>query len=393
MDDRDFSAFHFYTPFASDRAREATRTWWLQARASGARGRTRWQAQVAGKQHHDTYAYNEAAPPSRHTSRLATAQAQATRAVAPGLTLTGGLAGQARGIDSNTMGLRREAAGGAFAGARWQPARGLTLNASARADLDPVFGLEVTPNLFAAYTRGAVTLRAGGGRAVRAPNYVERYLDAGGNRGNAGLDAERAWSYEGGVDVRPGGTGLVLHATAFARHTRDLIDYAQLAPSEEVFVARNVLAVDTRGLELEAALNRTLARDVVGQPVRLRLGTAYTLLDAALDARADAPADSVTYKYALTNARHLVQGAATVVRGGVSLGVRGQWKERLMPNPFGPDRYGLVHLRGRVRLTPPGPAPVVLTAEVRNLFGADVAEVFDAPLPGRRWLVGVAVGW
>jgi iron complex outermembrane receptor protein len=383
IDDRSFSAWHFYTPFPSDSAREETATLWAQMRLRSDRDQTtRWQFQVAGKQHDDTYRFNPQVPASVHTSRLLTTQAQASRTVGSA-TLTGGLSGRVRGIDSNGLGTHTDASGGAFVRMRWPVTDRLTLNPSLRADVAPTYGFEPTPQLYAAYALDAVTLRAGGGRAVRAPNYIERYVNAGGNRGTPGLDAESAWSAEVGLDVRPRALpGLSLHATGFGRRTTDLIDYAQETPSAQVFVARNLHEVSTLGLELEATWDRTV------RGARVRLQSAYTFLDAEFDTDTDVAA----FKYALTSARHLLQGSASVRLGAATLGVQGLWKDRMDGTGIATDRYGLVHLRAGYTVSV-ADTPATLTAEVRNLLDRSYTEVFDAPMPDRTLLVGARLAF
>jgi iron complex outermembrane receptor protein len=381
-DTRDFSAWHYYTAFESDKARESTDTYWTQVRLqSHADGRTQWQAQVAGKQHADRYQYNPDASTNAHTSRLLTAHAQVSQAVRPNLTLTGGLSGSLRGIDSNRYGVHSESSGGAFGSLRWGATERLTINTSARVDADAVFGVEATPQLYLSYRLPGVTLRAGGGRAVRAPNYVERFIDSGGNRGTPDLNAEQSWSVEAGFDVMPR-PGLDLHVTGFGRWTDDLIDYALQDPGDEVFVAQNVHAVNTLGLEVEGSFTQ-----VVGD-ARLRLTSAYTFLDATLDA-SEAVAD---YKYALTSARHLLQSTASARVGAMSASLQGLWKDRLSDVGPATDRYAVFH--GRLGYTlPVGAERITLSGEVRNLFDRAYSEVFDAPLPGRTLLVGASLQW
>lgn len=380
-DHRDFNAWHFYTPFASDKARESTETYWMQARLqSDASGATQWQAQVAGKQHADRYQYNPDAPTNEHTSRLLTAQTQVSHAVRPDLTLTGGASGSLRGIDSNRYGLHSEPSGGVFGSLRWHATHRLTLNTSTRVDADAVFGVEATPQLYLAYRLADVTLRAGGGRAVRAPNYVERYISTGGNQGTPDLNAEQSWSAEVGVDVAPT-PSLDLHVTGFGRWTNDLIDYALQNPNDDVFVAQNLHEVNTLGVEVEGALTQSVGS------TRLRLSSAYTFLDATLNAD-DSVAD---YKYALTSARHLLQGTASVQHGPLALSLQGLWKDRLNRS-LATDRYAVVHGRAGYTL-PVGAQRVTLSGEVRNLFNRSYSEVFNAPLPGRTLLVGASLRW
>ena len=381
-DTRDFSAWHYYTAFASDKARESTDTYWTQVRLqSHANGPTQWQAQVAGKQHADRYQYNPDVPTNAHTSRLLTVQAQLSHAIRPALTLTGGLSGSQRGIDSNRYGVHSESAGGLFGSLRWHATDRFTVNTSARVDADAVFGVEATPQLYLSYRLPGVTLRAGGGRAVRAPNYVERFIDSGGNRGTPNLDAEQSWSAEAGVDVAPL-PGVDLHVTGFGRWTNDLIDYALPNPDDEVFIAQNVHAVNTLGVEVEGSLTRTVGK------AHVRLSSAYTFLDATLDAD-DAVAD---YKYALTSARHLLQHTASVQRGPLAISLQSLWKDRLSDVGPATDRYTVFH--GRVAYTlPVGTQRITLSGEVRNLLDRAYSEVFDAPLPGRTLLVGAALRW
>lgn len=372
LDDRAFGAYHFYTPFPSDTAREATTTYWAQLRLTG----PRWQVQAAARRHEDTYVYNPQTPANRHTSTRYAVQARVTQPTGAGLRLTAGLEAALRAIDSNNLGRHRDGAAGVFATAGWQPRRRLSLRAGGRLDYDPGYGLEATPHLDAALLLGRLTLRVGVGRAVRAPNYVERYFNTtlarprGRSLGNPDLRAEWAVAYEAGLDLD---AGLHLHLTAFHRDTRNLIDYAKLTPADTVFLARNLLRVVTRGVELEAD-----ARATVG-PLRLALAAGYTYLDAALHDRDPA----AQYKYALTAARHLGQGTLSLARGPVRLGL--QVLTRRRRDDAG---YTVVNARLAYRLAP----SLTLAATVRNAFDAHYAEVFDAPLPGRWWGLGLRLG-
>lgn len=376
IDRRDFNAYHFYTDFDSDRARSDNHTYWLQTRLHGTTGANRWQVHAAAKQHEGLYVYTPRFASSRDYSRMLTGQAHISRTLAPGLTMTGGVTGEVRGITSATMGDHQDAATGGFLSSQWRVTERLTLNGSGRVDYDAAYGWTATPQASVAYSVSALTLRGALGRTVRAPTYTERYIDTeveepAGNLGNPALDAERAWSYEAGVDLDPL-DGASLHATAFYRRTTNLIDYAQ-RPDEDLFVARNILTAETRGFEVDARAYQTIGR------VRMRATASYTRLGASL--RGVAP--TVRTKYALTSARHLVQGTVQVRTAAVGLGMRGLWKERRQR-----PAYGVVH--GRLAYAVPGGGERVhLSLEVRNLFDADYADIFDAPMPGRWWIVGL----
>jgi len=381
VDDREFSAWHFFTPFPSDKAREATSTFWLQTRLESNPGATTpWRVQVAGKQHRDRYTFNAETPANEHMSRMLNVQGQASRQLGT-VRLTGGLSSQLRGIDSNALGLHTDGSVGPFVNLQWRVTPRLTLNQSTRVNYDPIYGVEPTPQLFLAYDLGRATLRAGGGRAVRAPNYVERFIDSGGNRGNPDLDAERSWSGEVGADLRLP-AGLSFHLTGFGRTTNGLIDYALETPDAEVFKARNLHQVETLGLETEATLNRTVGG------VGLRLDVAYTFLDASFDAQEEV----ADFKYALTSARHHVQGNVQVRFQPVTVGLQGMWKDRFDSESLATNQFGVVHARLAYDVHVGG-RPFTLTGELRNLFDADYSEVFDAPMPGRTLLVGAQVAF
>ena len=376
VDDREFGAYHYYTDFSTDRAREATSTFWLQSRLSSAGATdTPWQVQVFGKQHRDRYTYNPASPSNRHVSRRVKVQGQATRHLGR-VRVTGGASGGLRGVDSNRDGLHSDLSAGAFVSLHWRATSRLTVNQSTRLNYDDGFGVEPTPQLYLAYELGPATLRAGGGRVVRAPNYVERFIDSPTNQGNDGLDAETAWSGEAGADVQLP-ADLSLSVTGFHRTTQNAIDYLR---QDGVFVARNLDRTATTGLETELSFDRRLGA------VGLDLDMAYTLLDATLDAQEPVSA----YKYGLNSARHHLQGSASMTSGPVTLGLQGAWKDRLRDAPLATDRYGVVHGRVGYRVQVGG-APITLSAEVRNVGDVDYSEVFDAPMPGRTLLVETAV--
>jgi len=378
IDDRDFGAYHYYG-VVGDTARESTQTLWAQIRAQGdPQADTRWTAQVASKVHDDNYQYNPQLSPSIHTSRLTTAQAQVSRTVSSELTLTGGLSGQARGIDSNTLGDRSDVAGGVFASARFQPVAPLILNGSLRLDGDPLYGLEPTPQLYASYSLNTVTLRAGVGRAVRAPNYVERYIDLPTTKGTADLDAERSWSAEAGTDVylTP---DVTLHLTGFGRRTTGLIDYAKDDASDDAFVARNLNEVETLGIETEASFQRTI------QGARVLLDGSYTFMDQTLTSQ-EPVADA---RYALSSPRHLLQGRAAVSYEQITASVNASYLDRMGDRDIPTDQYGLIHVRLAYGWQMVEDKHVALSAEVRNLRDRQYSDILDAPMPGRTFLVSL----
>ena len=389
-DDRFYGSVRHYTFSARDTARSTAETWWGQAayRADVGR-RTAAEVTLGFRRHASTYRFNPVTAPNDHTNRQGTLTALVRHRPAPGLTLTAGAQGLAQDITSTNMGDHADAAAGVFAGARF--ARGaLALDLTGRLDRDPGFGTEATPQASLAYTQPRFTLRAAGGRAVRAPSYTERYYNAlvanvrDRDVGNPDLRAERAWSAEAGADVFAA-AGARLGVTGFWRRTANLIDFVRATAADTVFLAQNLLGVTARGVEAEAALRRG--------PVRASL--AYTLLDLAVTK----PAGSAP-KYATVNARHTVGANLSVDVGPATLGLRSLVRDPYpngpdaappaIPNPRTDEPYAVHDLRAAVRL--PGRYRfLTATAEVRNVLDEKAVEVF-APIPGRWWLVGVRFG-
>jgi Outer membrane cobalamin receptor protein len=179
--------------------------------------------QLFGKQHRDRYTYNSPVGPERHVSRRLRLQGQASHQFGH-VRATGGASGDLRGLNSTREGLHSDPSVGAFVSLQWRATSRLTVNQSTRVDYDPVYGVEPTPQLYFAYDLGPVTLRAGGGRTVRAPNYVERFIDTRTNKGNDNLDAETAWSGEVGSKVQlPAGLSLSVTGSDAPPRTRSTI--------------------------------------------------------------------------------------------------------------------------------------------------------------------------
>ena len=128
-----------------------------------------------------------------------------------------------------------------------------------------------------------------------------------------------------------------------------------------------------RALELDADAHRRLRGALVHAAVT------YAWLDADLGD----VAEGVQYKYALTNARHLLQATSTVDVRGLRLGLQGLWKERLTG-----ESYAVLNGRVAYRMEA-GPGSVTVSVEARNMFDVEYTEVFNAPMPGRWWIFGV----
>lgn len=128
-------------------------------------------------------------------------------------------------------------------------------------------GWEPTGRLGAAYAFGAASLRAAGYRGWRLPTLNELYrpfrAGADATAANAGLDPERLWGGEVGIDLRPT-ADLVLRATGYWNRLDGAIANVTLARGPGSFpgvgfvsaagayrMRQNLDAVEARGIELD----------------------------------------------------------------------------------------------------------------------------------------------
>lgn len=383
IDKRDFNAYHFYTISSLDFSRERTETYWAHLRLkSRQNGATQWQAHAAWKQHEDWFLFNPSFSANEHTSRHLSGQFQLNQLVSPRWQLVTGVNASTRSIVSNNLGNHNDSKAGFFALSHIEINDYLSLNAGSRIDYDTGFGTEVLPQASILYKTAPLAFRANIGRSVRAPNYVERYINTvsppsrGRNYGNPDLESERAWSYEAGVDYYPL-AGLSIHATAFHRRTNNLIDFAQRAPTstpmlaDSVLLALNIVEVDLDGIEIDAALTQSM-----GSNTYWELSTTYTHLHSTLEGKWP----DATFKYASGHARNLIQAMSSLRHQGATIGIQYLWKEKLDASS-----YGVVNLRAAYQVFS-GSTPIILSVDLRNIFDKAYTEILDAPLPG-RWLI------
>ncbi len=108
--------------------------------------------------------------------------------------------------------------------------------------------------LLAELTRGgALSLRAAVGRAFKAPNLQQQYLDNPFILSNPDLRPETSWSWELGVRFRPR-TNVELEASVFRQDYRDLIRTVQSSSDSTRQINLNIGTARAWGVEHDAAL-------------------------------------------------------------------------------------------------------------------------------------------
>jgi len=408
FDRRDYNAQNFYTTNAGDRARETTSRDWYQGQLRYEwNPRARTELQLVGTSSTDYYVYTPTSAASDHLMHYLNVQGQHQLRFSDKVQLTLGGQADRRSVRSNDRGDHAVWHQGAFAVAGLHPTATLSLTTALRLDHDQAYGTEVLPQLTASQQLSEkLTARAAVGRAIRAANFTEQYNSAirpgtvpnGFNVGNPGLEAERTWSYEGGLDYMPF-PALTVRGTYFNRYGRNLIDYVatpgsvvqagtgftNLNPASTYRYAQNLFAVSTQGLELEAS-----TRAQLGAGLRLEgsVGYTYTHLNVAGD---------IVSQYLSNVAKQLVSGNVSLVHRRFTASLGGVYKQRAAqqttPSATVNDAvltpsYTVVNGRLDVALLP---ERLWVVGQAQNLFNARYSDLLGAEMPGRWLMAGVRV--
>lgn len=400
LDRRDYNAQYFYTNSASDQARETTNRNWYQGQLRfQATERSRTELQVATSRSTDRYLFTPTSVANYHvmyyTNGLLSHQQQFSEKVRA--TVGGQL--DRRSVESNDRGNHTQWHYAGFGVVALTPTADLALTGGVRLDHDDAYGTELVPQLNASQQLGeALTLRGSVGRAIRAPDFTERYnshgqvstVRSGLNVGNAKLEAERTLNYELGTDYRPL-PGLTAKLTGFYRRGNNQIDYVptpgaqvietsgltNLNPAATYRFAQNLFDVTTQGLETELVYTRQFTPQTRFDG---SFGYTYVKVNNAAD---------LASQYLANIARHVIAGTLAVQAHQVNASLSGLWKQRdgaavAAINRVEKTEYLVFNARLEVALLP---GRVWFTSQVLNLFDEHYADILGAQMP-RRWLMG-----
>ena len=402
LDRRDYSAQYFYTTSLSDKARETTNKDWYQGQIRYQHNeRSRTEAQVSASRGTDYYVFRPTSVASDHlthyTNVLVSHQQQFSERVRATL---GGQADR-RAVISNDRGNHAQWHYAAFGVVAVTPTAGLALTGGLRLDHDQAYGTEIVPQLNASQQIGEeLTVRGAIGRAIRAPDFTERYnangragiVPNGFNVGNAGLQAERTMNYEIGADYRPL-PGLTAKLTGFLRKGNNQIDYVptpgakvieasgltNLNPAATYRYAQNLFDVTTRGLETEL----TYAHQFTPK-TRFDGSVGYTYVHVT-------NAQNIASQYLANIARHVISGTVGLTSRRVNGSLSGLWKQRdgvaaAAINRTQHTEYLVFNARLEAALLP---ERLWLTGQVQNLFNEKYSDLLGAQMPTRWLMAGV----
>ncbi len=286
--------------------------------------------------------------------------------LAEGADLAAGLHGYRDEVRSETLGDHHEMTSAGSLELSLFRSSGLTGTVGLRADHVPSGSTELNPSASAAWSPDdRLLLRASVGRAFRSPTWTERYYRDPANEGSADLFAERAWSSDVGVEVRP--MPLVrLSASAFLRQATDLIDWARPDDgSEAIWRTRNVAEARFRGAEVEAEI-----ADVAG--VRLRWNGYWLSVRSSAETGFES-------KYALRPRVEFASLTADRSFGAVDLMLRVARDRR-----SGEEAFITLDGRGSVQIR-----DLRVFIDVRNASDTRYLDISQIPAAGRNVTIGL----
>jgi iron complex outermembrane receptor protein len=216
-----------------------------------------------------------------------------------------------------------------------------------------------------AWLTSRLKLRASASRAFRVPGYTDLFYHDPANLGSPGLRAERAWTYETGLDWHAGDR-LRGDVTVFHRRERDGIDYARASPND-IWRALNIQNLRFTGVEASLRLVRRRVHTIDVRCTGLR-GTQDTIAAAFTKYVFNFPVHSAVLAW---------QGSSRGFLFRSRLGVL----ERKARDPYAIwDAYAAFS-RGRLR-------PFV---QLSNITSTAYQEIPGVAMPGRGIVAGLEV--
>ncbi|HEY7210702.1 MAG TPA: TonB-dependent receptor [Bryobacteraceae bacterium] len=275
-----------------------------------------------------------------------------------------GVEGYRDSIVSNNLGRHTRDRGAVYGAFDARALKRFSLNVGAREEYftggDTVF----TPSISGGYwLTSRIKLRAAAGSAFRLPTFTDLYYSDPANVGNPYLVPERAWNYEGGLELhfaRESAEFVVFH-----RRDRNDIDYVR-ANAGDVWHAENIDSLDFTGFEAMLHLEAGRAQ---------RFDVAYAALHGVQHAL-NGEQSKYLFEYPVHSATLAWQGS---VPGRIVTRLRIGVLDRYASNP-----YPLVELAAERQF--PHIKPFV---QLSNLTNTAYEEIPGVRMPGRSYLAGV----
>lgn len=310
FDNRRFAAQNFYTTYKSDTATERVNTWWNQVQIRQQKNKRTQQVDVVYKHTNDHYLYNPVSIANDNKSNFILVQYINSHQLNRNYSLTLGTQLDRRAIVSNDRGNHATHHSALYASLLYAKKK-WKIAPSLRGDWDENYGGALLPQINASYQLKDITFRANAGRAIRSADFTERFnnynkpIVMSGSIGNPDLKTENSWSYEAGADAFVG-NNFKVSLTGFYRDQDNVIDYVptkyadmprtiNLVPNGSYSLTKNIKKVQTRGIELDLAWQKTFEHKHM-----LFVTAGITLLKSE-------SSDSISSFYIVSHAKTLAQ--------------------------------------------------------------------------------------
>lgn len=280
-----------------------------------------------------------------------------------------GLELRTENINSTNLGKRDRTNSGVFAEYKFEPAKGLLINAGTYVNYNSDYGWQAFPGIDAGYNfHGNWKVFMNLGTGQRLPTYTDLYYKGPTNIGNADLVSEKSQYAEGGLKYQD--AKITFNASYFNRKISNFIDWVK-AVQTDPWQPRNFSDVTTKGFTLSGdyLLNFGTAASVNS----LRLGASYTNLDPSFKTTIT---DAAFSRYALESLRNQLSVSAHAEAFNLlSLTLTSRYNERINYKS-----YQVLDARLAARLKR---SQIYLDAA--NLLDVTYIESGAVPMPG-TWL-------
>jgi iron complex outermembrane receptor protein len=392
VDYRDFNAKYFYTPFGSDESVERVQSYWTQAAfIFDGHDDSRTELSISYRNNSDSFTFNPAFAANVHTTQRVNATLSQQRKIGT-FNLSYGFQSDWQDIVSTDRGDHKLNSNALFLVAH-KNVNKLSLNGGLRLEQSEKIGVQLVPQINAAYIHRNLVFRSSLGRSIRQADFTERFsfyelprVPAGRNIGNPDLAAESAYTFDLGVDAYIT-EHLQVTNTLFARTSSNLIDYTltnateisnrtNLADSANYFYANNISEAFTWGNELGVKYTSDLAH---GQ---LNAALNYTFIQTTTP-------DSVVSKYIANHPLHNINGNLNYSIQGFGINIGGAFITRNEEaveaiNAEIKNQYAVLNAKVSYTIKD---FPVSLYVDVRNILDTQYQEVLGARMPS-RWILG-----
>lgn len=275
-------------------------------------------------------------------------------------------------INSSNIGKHKRDNHGAYAELKSSLGEKLRGTVGVYANYNTDFGWQLYPGIDLAYLindHWKISTSIGSGQ--RIPSFSDLYLDQRpGNVGNASLQPENAWTYEGNIQYNKG--NLQVKTGYFYRSISDFIDWVRAEPSEPY------TPTNFGKNEMHGVYGRVQQDFDLGGQHSIGYEVSYNYMHPSLEASSETQS-----KYTLESLKHQFIAGIHYRLNNFSFQIKNRWLKRELANA-----YDVADVRINYQME-----NLTLHTTITNLFDAEYKEAGAVPMPTRWFGLGVKYQW